>query len=94
MLIAKIKYISPTDITGARFKASIKEGTFKVSATVPSTYASDGTDETRAVEALVVKLKKAPHKFFSHGVKPEIRILGSYAHEVFSSIFPLRELAQ
>ena len=91
MLIAKIKYISPTDITGSRYKAIVKEGTFKVSATVPSTYASDNTDEIRAVEALIVKLKKAPHKFFSHGVKPEIRIIGSYDHEVFASIFPLRK---
>lgn len=94
MLIAKIKYISPTDITGSRYKASVKEGTFRVSATVPSTYATDSKDEIRAVEALVAKLKKAPHKMFSYGVNPEIRILGSYDHEVFASIFPLRELAQ
>ena len=94
MLIAKIKYISPTDITGSRYTASVKEGTFRVSATVPSTYATDSKDEIRAVEALVAKLKKAPHKMFSYGVNPEIRILGSYDHEVFASIFPLRELAQ
>ena len=94
MLLAKIKYISPTDITGSRYTASVKEGTFRVSATVASTYATDSKDEIRAVEALVVKLKKAPHKMFSYGVSPEIRILGSYDHEVFASIFPLRELAQ
>ncbi len=92
MLLAKIKYISPTDITGSRYTASVKEGTFRVSATVPSTYATDSKDEIRAVEALVAKLKKAPHKMFSYGVNPEIRILGSYDHEVFASIFPLRKL--
>jgi hypothetical protein len=92
LLLAKIKYISPTDITGSRYTASVKEGTFRVSATVPSTYATDSKDEIRAVEALVAKLKKAPHKMFSYGVNPEIRILGSYDHEVFASIFPLRKL--
>jgi hypothetical protein len=92
MLLAKISFLPPTTtIYGSRYKATVKEGSFKVSATVKSTYSTDNKDELRAVEALCDKLEKAPHGFFKYGVAREIKILGSYDNDVYASIFPIRQ---
>ena len=92
-MLIKIKFLGPTNYTGSRYKATVKDGdSFQYSATVPSTYASDNTDVLTAAEAVAEKirldmnsrvLKAYPIKAYN------VEIVGSYDNDHYAKITPV-----
>ena len=92
-MLIKIKFLSPTNFRGSRYKATVKDGeNFQYSATVASTYASDNTDVLAAAEAVAEKiridmnanvLKIYPIKSYT------VEIVGSYDGAHFATMTPI-----
>ena len=89
MLLIKIKFLGPTNYTGSRYKATVKDGdSFQYSATVPSTYASDNGDALTAAEAVARKVRI---DFSTHaGIKDyDVEIVGSYDGDYYATMTPV-----
>jgi hypothetical protein len=84
-LIARVRYLPPTNFKGARLKATVKDGSFSESAVV------DGNNRSMedAVVALTRKLK-AKHGFF-WDAEPVIKIAGSFDGDVYVTMFGHKE---
>jgi hypothetical protein len=84
-LIAKVRFLPPTDFKGARLKATVKDGSFSESAVV------DGN--SRSVEDAVIALTrklKTKHGFF-WDAEPVIKVAGSYDGDVYVTMFGHKE---
>ena len=92
-MLIKIKFLSPTNYKGSRYKATVKDGeTFQYSATIPSTYACDTSDDLAAAEAVAEKirldmnasvLKNYPIKTY------DVEIIGHYDGDLFATMTPV-----
>ena len=92
-MLIKIKFLGPTNHTGSRYKATVKDGdSFQYSATVPSTYASDNSDVLTAAYAVAEKirldmnsrvLKAYPIKAYN------VEIVGSYDNDYYATMKPV-----
>lgn len=84
-LIARVRFLPPTNSKPeARLKASVKDGSFAESVTLPN---SRGIEQT--VTALTRKLK-AKHGFF-WDAEPVIKIAGSFDGDVYVTLFGHKE---
>jgi hypothetical protein len=83
-LIARVRFLPPTNFKGARLKATVKDGSFSESAVV----AGDRSVED-AVIALTRKLK-TKHDFF-WDAEPVIKIAGSFDGDVYVTMFGHKE---
>jgi len=91
-MLIKIKFLGPTNHTGSRYKATVKDGdSFQYSATVPSTY-DDLIDVVAAAEAVAEKirldmnsrvLKNYPIAAYN------VEIVGSYDSDHYAKITPV-----
>ena len=92
-MLIKIKFLGPTNHTGSRYKATVKDGdSFQYSATVPSTYATDNTDVITAAEEVAEKirldmnsrvLKAYPIKAYN------VEIVGNYDGDHYATMTPV-----
>ena len=87
-MLIKIKFLSPTDSRGSRYKATIKDGdSFQYSATVPSTYATDNTDVLTAAQDVAEKIRLALSKDYITGY--DVQIVGSYDSDHYATMTPI-----
>ena len=92
-MLIKIKFLGPTNYTGSRYKATIKDGdSFQYSATVPSTYASDKGDVIAAAEEVAEKIRldmnsnvKKIYQITAYNVE----IVGSYDGDHYATMTPV-----
>jgi len=96
-MLIKIKFLGPTNYTGSRYKATVKDGdSFQYSATVPSTYASDNSDVLTAAEAVADKIRidlnSRTKNSFKYGIKAyNVEIVGSYDSDHYAKMTPVYE---
>ena len=96
-MLIKIKFLGPTNYTGSRYKATVKDGdSFQYSATVPSTYASDNTDVIAAARAVADKIRidlnSRTKNSFEYGIKAyNVEIVGSYDSDHYAKMTPVYE---
>ena len=99
-MIIKIKFLGPTNHTGSRYKATVKDGeNFQYSATVPSTYASDNGDVIAAAEEVSEKVRLDMNsnisKMTSNGyllsaiIAYDVQIVGSYDGDHYATMTPV-----
>tara|TARA_Y100000588_G_scaffold115237_1_gene126347 strand:+ start:10 stop:324 length:315 start_codon:yes stop_codon:yes gene_type:complete len=101
-MLIKIKFLGPTNHTGSRYKATVKDGdSFQYSATVPSTYATDNTDVITAAEEVAEKIrldmnsrisKLPPYVEQSQRYQIadyDIKIVGSYDGDHYATMTPV-----
>ena len=91
-MLIKIKFLGPTNYTGSRYKATVKDGdSFQYSATVPSTYASDNSDVLTAARAVAEKIRidlSHPGQFLE--IKAyDVEIVGSYDGDHYATMTPV-----
>ena len=87
-MLIKIKFLSPTNSRGSRYKATIKDGdSFQYSATVPSTYATDNTDVLTAAQDVAEKIRLALSKDYITGY--DVQIVGSYDSDHYATMTPI-----
>jgi hypothetical protein len=83
-MLIKIKFLSPTNSRGSRYKATVKDGdNFQYSATVPSSYSSDNSDALEAAQAVAEKIRidlnARVYSNCSNEIKAyNVEIVGSY----------------
>ena len=92
-MLIKIKFLSPTNSRGSRYKATVKDGeNFQYSATIPSSYSSDTSDDLAAAQAVAEKiridmnanvLKNYPIKAYN------VEIVGSYDDDRYATMTPI-----
>ena len=99
-MLIKIKFLGPTNHTGSRYKATVKDGeNFQYSATVPSTYASDNGDVIAAAEEVSEKVRLDMNsnisKMTSNGyllsaiIAYAVQIVGSYDGDHYATMTPV-----
>ena len=92
-MLIKIKFLGPTNHTGSRYKATVKDGdSFQYSATVPSTYASDNTDVLTAAEAVAekIRIEMNSRTSFKYEIKAyNVEIVGAYDGDHYAKITPV-----
>ena len=92
-MLIKIKFLSPTNSRGSRYKATIKDGdSFQYSATVPSTYASDNTDVITAAQAVAEKIRLDMNSRFLRNspiTAYDVKIVGSYDGDHYATMEPV-----
>ena len=92
-MLIKIKFLGPTNHTGSRYKATVKDGdSFQYSATVPSTYASDNTDVIAAAEEVAEKIRLDMNSRFlisTQIASYNVEIVGSYDNDYYAKITPV-----
>mgnify|MGYP003677606064 CR=1 FL=1 len=94
-MLIKIKFLSPTNSRGSRYKATVKDGdNFQYSATVASTYASDNSDELAAAQAVAEKIRiDLNARVYSnriHQIKAyNVEIVGSYDLDLYATMTPI-----
>ena len=87
-MLIKIKFLSPTNSRGSRYKATVKDGdSFQYSATVPSTYTTDNSDALAAAQAVAEKIRLALSKDYVTGYN--IEIVGRYDDCQFATMTPV-----
>ena len=93
MLLIKIKFLGPTNYTGSRYKATVKDGdSFQYSATIPSTYASDNSDALTAAEAVAekIRIELNSRNSFKYEIKTyDVEIVGSYDSDHYATMTPV-----
>ena len=93
MLLIKIKFLGPTNYTGSRYKATVKDGdSFQYSATVPSTYRSDNGDALTAAEAVAekIRIELNSRNSFKYEIKAyDVEIVGSYDSDHYATMKPV-----
>ena len=92
-MLIKIKFLSPTNSRGSRYKATVKDGdNFQYSATVASSYSSDNGDALAAAQAVAEKiridmnanvLKHYPISSYN------VEIVGSYDGDHYATMTPV-----
>ena len=92
-MLIKIKFLGPTNHTGSRYKATVKDGdSFQYSATVPSTYASDNGDVLTAARAVAEKIRLDINSrtSFKYEIKAyDVEIIGSYDSDHYAKMTPV-----
>ena len=90
-MLIKIKFLSPTNSRGSRYKATIKDGeNFRYSATVPSTYTSDNGDVIAAAEEVADKVLAFMTGYgFDYITGYDIKIVGSYDGDHYATMKPV-----
>ena len=91
-MLIKIKFLGPTNHTGSRYKATVKDGdSFQYSATVPSTYASDNTDVITAAQAVVkIRLDMNSRVLKNYPIASyKVEIVGSYDGDHYATMEPV-----
>ena len=94
-MLIKIKFLAPTTYTGSRYKATVKDGdNFQYSATVPSTYASDTSDDLAAAVAVAEKIRidlnARVYSNCSNQIKAyDVKIVGHYDGDLFATMTPI-----
>ena len=92
-MLIKIKFLGPTNYTGSRYKATIKDGdSFQYSATVPSTYASDNGDVIAAAEEVAEKIRLDMNSRFLRNspiTAYDVEIVGSYDGDHYATMTPV-----
>ena len=95
-MLIKIKFLGPTNHTGSRYKATVKDGdSFQYSATVPSTY-DDLIDVVAAAEAVAEKIRLDMNSRVFNGIPIayeitayNVEIVGSYDGDHYAKITPV-----
>jgi len=92
-MLIKIKFLSPTNSRGSRYKATIKDGdSFQYSATVPSTYTSDNGDVLAAAEEVAEKVRldmNSNVKKIYQILAYDVQIVGSYDGDHYATMTPV-----
>ena len=92
-MLIKIKFLGPTNHTGSRYKATVKDGeNFQYSATVPSTYASDNGDVIAAAEEVAEKIRldmNSNVKKIYQIAAYDVEIVGSYDGDHYATMTPV-----
>ena len=92
-MLIKIKFLGPTNYKGSRYKATVKDGeNFQYSATVPSTYASDNSDDLAAAQAVAEKIRLDMNEnvLKSYPIKSyNVEIVGSYDDDIYATMTPV-----
>ena len=96
-MLIKIKFFGPTNYTGSRYKATVKDGdSFQYSATVPSTYASDNSDVLTAARAVAEKIRLDMNSRVLNGIPIayeikayNVEIVGSYDSDHYATMTPV-----
>ena len=92
-MLIKIKFLGPTNYTGSRYKATVKDGdSFQFSATVPSTSASDNGDVIAAAEAVAekIRIEMNSRTSFKYEIKAyNVEIVGAYDGDHYAKITPV-----
>jgi hypothetical protein len=93
IMLIKIKFLGPTNSRGSRYKATVKDGdNFQFSATVPSTYASDTSDDLAAARAVAekIRIEMNSRSSFKYEIKAyDVEIVGSYDGDLFATMTPV-----
>ena len=91
-MLIKIKFLAPTNYKGSRYKATVKNGdNFQFSATIPSTYASDTSDDLAAAKAVAekVRIEMNSRNSFKYEIKAyNVEIVGSYDGDHYATMTP------
>lgn len=92
-MLTKIKFLGPTNHTGSRYKATVKDGdSFQYSATVPSTYRTDNGDVLTAAQAVAEKIRLDMNSRFLRNspiTAYNVEIVGSYDNDHYAKITPV-----
>ena len=92
-MLIKIKFLGPTNHTGSRYKATVKDGdSFQYSATVPSTYKTDNGDVLTAAEAVAekIRIEMNSRNSFKYEIKAyNVEIVGAYDGDHYATMKPV-----
>ena len=92
-MLIKIKFLSPTNYKGSRYKATVKDGdSFQYSATVPSTYRTDNGDVIAAAEEVAEKIRldmNSNVKKIYQILTYDVQIVGSYDGDHYATMTPV-----